>query len=125
MKCKVDKLDIVKLEITPFDSIKLSNVAKNDAIKKTKYNELLKKVNIINTTDVYDLVKKTDYNTKISEIEKKIIDHDYAKYITTQKCNTLTPSNFPTRLAQGNLVSKRFASSLLDPFPLSLAKFLV
>ena len=50
-------------------------------------------------------------------------DHDYAKHITTQKCSTLTPSNFATRLAQGNLVSKRFTSSLLDPFPLSLSKF--
>ena len=29
------------------------------------------------------LVTKTDYNTKISEIEKKIIDHNHDKYITT------------------------------------------
>ena len=28
-----------------------------------------------------NLVKKADYNTKISEIEKKIVDHD--NYITT------------------------------------------
>ena len=25
------------------------------------------------------LVKETDYNTKISEIEKKVTDHDYDK----------------------------------------------
>ena len=79
LKSKVDKLDIGKLEVTPFDSSKLSNVVKHDAIKKTKYNELIKKVFIIDTTDTNDLVKKTDYNTKISEIEKKVTDHDYAK----------------------------------------------
>ena len=49
-----------------------------------EYNELVKKVNNINTTDSSDLVKKTDYNTKISEIENKINDHDHTKYITTQ-----------------------------------------
>ena len=34
--------------------------------------------------DVNGLIKKTDYDTKISEIEKKITDHDHGKYITTQ-----------------------------------------
>ena len=38
-----------------------------------------------------NLVKKTDYNTKISEIKNKITtDRDYDKYITTQKFNKLT-----------------------------------
>ena len=32
---------------------------------------------------VSNLVKKTDYNTKINETGKKIIDHDHDKYITT------------------------------------------
>ena len=27
--------------------------------------------------DISNLVKKTDYNTKISEIEKKVTDHDH------------------------------------------------
>ena len=30
------------------------------------------------------LVKKTDYDTKIGEIEKKIFDYNHAKYIATQ-----------------------------------------
>ena len=34
--------------------------------------------------DVRSLVKKTDYNTKITEIEKKLTDHIHDKYITTQ-----------------------------------------
>ena len=58
MKSKVHKLDLGKLEITPFDSSKLCNVVKNDAIKKSIYNELFKKVNINDTTDTDDLVKK-------------------------------------------------------------------
>ena len=36
------------------------------------------------------LSKKTDYNTKISEIEKNITNHDRDKYITTQEFNNLT-----------------------------------
>ena len=34
--------------------------------------------------------KKTDYNTKINEIDKKTTDDDYNKYITTPKFNKLT-----------------------------------
>ena len=33
--------------------------------------------------DVSNLIKKIDYNTKIKEIEKRVIDHDHDKYITT------------------------------------------
>ena len=33
---------------------------------------------------------ETDYSTKITKIEKKITDHDHAKYITTQLFNRLT-----------------------------------
>ena len=32
---------------------------------------------------VSNLVKKTDYNTTINDIEKKITDHDHDEYITT------------------------------------------
>ena len=38
----------------------------NNVLKKTLYEELIKKVNNINTTDSSNLVKKTDYNTKIN-----------------------------------------------------------
>ena len=35
--------------------------------------------------------KKTDYNTKISEIENKFgTDHDHDKYFTTEEFNKLT-----------------------------------
>ena len=32
---------------------------------------------------VSSLVKKTDYSTKLTEIEKKLTDHNNDKYITT------------------------------------------
>ena len=37
--------------------------------------------------DINSLVKKTDSETKISDIEKKITDHDHDKYITTPEFN--------------------------------------
>ena len=49
----------------------LSNVVKNNVIKKTEYDELVKKVNNVNTTDASGLIKKADYNSKINEIDKK------------------------------------------------------
>ena len=51
-------------------------------------------------------LKKTDYNTKINDIEKKITDHNDDKYITTPEFNKLTVENFAGRLAQANLVTK-------------------
>ena len=42
--------------------------SKNDAVKKTQYDELVQKVNAIQTTDTSNLVQKTDYDTKLSEM---------------------------------------------------------
>ena len=53
-----------------------------------------------------NLVQKTDYNTKISEIEKKVTDHGHDKYITTPEFNKLTEETFAAILAQANLVTK-------------------
>ena len=69
-------------------------------VKKTKCDELVENVYNINTTDISDLVKNTDYNTKINEIEKKITGHDHVIYITTQKFNKLTSQNFAARVVQ-------------------------
>ena len=66
MKSKVDKLDIGRLETTSVELSKLSNVVKNDVVKKAEYNELTKKSNNIETTDTSDLVTKAGYSTKIN-----------------------------------------------------------
>ena len=57
LKSKVDKEDIGKLETTPEDLNGLSDVLKNDSVKKTVFDELVKKVNAIETTDTSNLVK--------------------------------------------------------------------
>ena len=73
LKTEVDKIDADKLK-----TAKLSNVVKNDVIKKTEYNKLVTKVDNIDTTD---FVKKnkyendgTDFEDKIDKIDKKIHD---------------------------------------------------
>ena len=58
-------------------------------------------------SNVSNLVKKIDYNTKIIEIENKITtDHDHDKYITTQEFDKLAAESFTATLAQANLASK-------------------
>ena len=55
---------------------------------------------------ISSLVKKTDYNTKITEIEQKLTDHNHDKYITNPEFNTMAGSVFNARLAQTNLITK-------------------
>ena len=94
LKTEVDKLDVDKLTTVPVDLSKLSNVVKNDVVKKVDCHKLVTKVDNIDTSDFVlktnfntkftgfenkipntsGLVKKTDYNTKITEIENKIPD---------------------------------------------------
>ena len=50
LKTKVDNIDIDKLTPVPDDLAKLSNVVKNDVVKKTVYDKLAAKVKNINTT---------------------------------------------------------------------------
>ena len=69
------KWDIGKLETTSADLSSLSNVTEKEVIKRDVHDELVKKVNVIQSTDTSDLVKKDYYNTKIDEIEKKIPNH--------------------------------------------------
>ena len=49
MKSKVGKLDTCKWETTPVDLSKLRNVVKNDVVRKTEYDELVLKINTIQT----------------------------------------------------------------------------
>ena len=53
--------------------MRLSNVVKKEVVKKVVYDELFKKFNAIQTTDAGDSIKKADYNTKVDEIEKKLL----------------------------------------------------
>ena len=47
LKTEVDKLDIEKLVPVPTDLSKLSNVVKNDVVKKTVHDKLVAKVKLV------------------------------------------------------------------------------
>ena len=99
LKSQVDKIDVDKLKTTPTDLAKLSNVVKNDVVKKTDYktkvtsieNQIagitkntidnLADVTKLKTVDTNSFVLKTklasDFTTlenKIDTIDKKIPD---------------------------------------------------
>ena len=52
------------------------------------------------------LKKQINYNTKITEIEKKLTDHNHDTYITTPEFNTLTADVFNARLVQFSLITE-------------------
>ena len=97
LESKVNKLHVDKLTPVPVDSKKLSDLVEKKVVKKTIYDESVKKANAIKTTDTIDLVKKADYNTKNGNIEI---------YTTTQEFNKFMADNFPARLVQGKLTPK-------------------
>ena len=68
-KAEADKLDIDKLKPVPSDLAKLSNLVKNDVVKKTEYDKLVAKVNGIDTTNFVSNMKKMDQNFKIKSIK--------------------------------------------------------
>ena len=71
LKTEVDRLDIDKLAQVPVDLSKLSDVVKNDVVKKTVYDKLVAKVNNIDTSN---FVLRTKYQTDKTELENKIHD---------------------------------------------------
>ena len=90
LKTKVDKSDIDKLVPVPADLSKLSDVVKNDVVKKTEYNKLVAKVDSIGITN---FVKKTKYEKDGSDFEDKInkIDSKIPDIISLVKKQILIP----------------------------------
>ena len=52
------------------------------------------------------LLKKTDYDANVTEIENKLSNHNHDKYITTPEFNKFSAEVFDARLARANLVTK-------------------
>ena len=90
-------------------------------VQKTKLTELESKIPDVNSlatktaltavenkiANVSSLVKKkANYNTKTSELVKKLSDHNHGRYITTPEFNTLYAVVFNARLPQANLITK-------------------
>ena len=65
IKTEVDKSNIDKLVPVPVDLSKISDVVKNDVVKKIMYEKLVSKVNSI---DISGLVLKTKYDTYKSDM---------------------------------------------------------
>ena len=109
------KYQTVKTELEK----KIPNVS--NLVKKAKHTKLENKIPNVSSlvtktaftavenkiTDVSSLVKKTNYNTKITEIEKKVTDHNHDKCITTPESNKFAREVFNERLKQANLVTKK------------------
>ena len=66
---KEQEANIDKLLPVPTDLSKLSDVVKNDVVKKVVYDKLVSKVNI----DTSDFVLKTKYQTDKAELEKNVL----------------------------------------------------
>ena len=92
-----------------------------DFVKEAKLPELENKIpNISNLAtktaltavenkmpSISNLVKKKkDYNTKFTEIENKLTDHNHNKYIDTSEFNKVVADVFNARLVQANLITK-------------------
>ena len=71
LKTKLDKLDIDKLMPVPTDLSKLSDVVKNEVVKKTEYNAKIKNIED-KIPDISNLATKSNLNTKINEVKNEI-----------------------------------------------------
>ena len=81
----------------------------NNLLTTTAFTAVWNKI-----SNVSNLVKKSDYNTNISEIENEITtDRDHDKYITTQEFNKLTAEKLTVRLAQANLSSRNYIANFV------------
>ena len=60
-------------------------------------------------------LKKKDNNTKVTDIENKLNNHNHDKFIDTQEFNKLAADVFNARIAQANLITKTdFDAKLLN-----------
>ena len=73
LKSKIDKSYIGKLETTPVNLSKLSNVARNKIVKKTVYNLLVKKCNFIQITGTSNLVKELTITQKLVKLKREYL----------------------------------------------------
>ena len=91
-----------------------------DFVKKAKLTELENKIPDISylatkialtavenkIPNVSNFVNKADYNTKVTEIENKLNNHNHEKYIDTSEFNKLAADVFNARITQSNLIDQ-------------------
>ena len=71
MKSKVNKLHVDKLVLFPVDLSKLSDVVKNDVVKKYVYNAKIKNIED-KIPDFTNLATNTTLNAKINKVKKEV-----------------------------------------------------
>ena len=71
LKSKVDKLNVDKVVLVPVDLNQLSDVVKNDVVKKTEYNAKIKNIED-EMSDITNLATTAAPNFKINEVKNKI-----------------------------------------------------
>ena len=105
LKTEVDKIDADKLKTMPDDLAKLSNVVKNEVVKKTDFS-------------VDDYVKKTKFSgdinsldDKIDKVEKKIPD---VSSLETKKNVTTLIKNLDNRIDDLKIKEYAIKTSLSD-----------
>ena len=88
LKTEVDKIDADKLKTVPLDLAKLSNVVNNDVVKKTDYNTKVTSIE----TQIVGLTKNTIDN--LADITKlKVIDTNSFVLITKLASDVTTLEN--------------------------------
>ena len=108
VKTEVGKIDIDKLAPVPVDLGELSDIVKNDVVKKTVYGKLAAKVNNIDTSV---FVLKTKYQTDKIELQKKIPDvADFAKKTKLTELEHKIPD-------VGSLATKTAVSAIQNKIP--------
>ena len=129
LKTEADKLDIDKLAPVPVDLSKLSDVVKNNVVKKTVYDKLVAKVDQIDTSD---FVLTTKYQTGKTELEKEIPDvTDFVKKAKLTELENKIPdiSNLAIKTAStvenkipdvSSLVKKQTITLKLQKFKINL-----
>ena len=79
--------------------------SKIEVVKKNVCDELVKKVNAIQTTDTSDLVEIAENDTKNEYIEKKIPNH--CKYTATNDFNKFSGIVFDERLKEAKTATNK------------------
>ena len=112
LKTEVDKLDIDRLVPVPVNLSKLSDVVKNDVVKKTVYDKLVAKINNIDSSA---FVLKTKYDTDKSELENEI--PDTGGLVKKTDCNTKTTEIEGKTPDVSNLATKTALAAVENKIP--------
>ena len=95
LKTKIDKINTDKLKAVPHNLAKLSNLVKNDVVKKTEYSSLKTKVDKIDTSDFVSKTKYekdgSNFEDKLTKIENKI--SDITNLATKSSLTSLLPTS--------------------------------